>query len=119
MNKIYFALVSLLALSGALFLTGCGSNNTGEVDTKSAITKSKSSVETFDNDTISITLDTNKYVVETNKEFYKPSLRIIKSDEKYNEEYISVQQLKQGNEKITLSDDEIYTNEKLKSEFQD
>ncbi|MDO4199709.1 MAG: hypothetical protein Q4D57_03030 [Clostridia bacterium] len=119
MKKICFASVSLLALSGALFLVGCGNDNPGEIECTPSVNQSKPVVETFENDTISVTLDTNKYAVETNKEFYKPSLRIIKSDEKHNEEYISVQQLKNENEKITLSDDEPYTNEKLKSEFQD
>lgn len=119
MRKKYFVLAVILILSGATLLTGCKKDNSEGQDCTSAVKESKSSVETFENDTISITLDTNKYAVENNKEFYKPSLRIIKSDEKYNEEYISVQQLKQGNEKITLSDDEPYTNEKLKFEFQD
>ena len=118
MKKIYMVFAALIILSGAVFLAGCSNNNSGETDAKSSSAASKSSVETFENETISITLDTNKYAVEKNKEFYKPSLRIIKSDEKSNEEYISVQQLKNGNEKITLSDDGSYTNEKLKSEFQ-
>lgn len=117
MKKLYFVSAALLILSGTIFLTGCSDNNAEPSDSSSA--QSKSSVAAFENDTISITLDTNKYSAEKNKEFYKPSLRIIKSDVKYNEEYISVQQLKKGNEKITLSDDGSYTNEKLKSEFQD
>ena len=119
MKKFYVVSVALMILSGVVFLSGCGNNENPESGGKSTSTQSKSSIETVENDTISITLDTNKYAVEKNKEFYKPSLRIIKSDEKYNEEYISVQQLKKGNEKITLSESETYTNEKLKSEFQD
>ncbi len=118
MKKFYLYSLALIVLSSSAFLTGCSNNNTGETDIKSPSAQSKSSFETFENDTISITLDTNKYAVEKNKEFYKPSLRIIKSDERYNEEYISVQQLKKGNEKITLPDDGSYTNDKLKSEFQ-
>ena len=116
MNKVYFCLGAALVLSGLSFLTGCGNNNenaNSEAQTKSE--QSKSSEETFENETISIKLDSNKYAVETNKEFYKPSLRIVKT----KEEYIAVQQLKNGNEKITLTDDGTYTNEKLKSEFQD
>ena len=116
MKKFYIAMGAVLALSSLAFLTGCDNNGSKDSEVKSEVSgQTKSSVETFENDTISITLDTNKYAVETNKEFYKPSLRIIKSEE----EYISVQQLKKGNEKITLSDDEPYTNEKLKAEFQD
>ena len=118
MKKFYVFLVTIMILSGVIFFTGCSNNSAEQSDLNSSPAQSKSSVETVENDTISITLDTNKYAVEKNKEFYKPSLRIIKSDVKYNEEYISVQQLKKGNEKITLSDDEPYTNEKLKSEFQ-
>lgn len=119
MKKFYFVSLMLMILSGAIFLSGCDNGNLETGDANSSTAASKSSTETFENDTISITLDTNKYAVETNKEFYKPSLRIIKSDEKYNEEYISVQQLKNGNEKITLTEDGSYTNEKLKSEFQE
>lgn len=115
MKKIYFTLVTLAVLSLSVFLTGCGNNNSEGADSTTVTNQSKSSAETFENDTMAITLDTNKYAVETNKEFYKPSLRIVKS----TEEYISVQQLKNGNEKITLADDGSYTNEKLKSEFQD
>jgi len=115
MKKIHFTLVALAALSLSVFLTGCGNSTSEETDSTTTTKQSKSSTETFENDTIAITLDTNKYAVETNKEFYKPSLRIIKSAE----EYISVQQLKNGNEKITLTEDGSYTSEKLKSEFQD
>ena len=114
MRRIYLCLGIGLVLSGAVFLTGCGNNNQ-EPDAQQV----KSSVETIENDTISIALDTNKYAVEKDKEFYKPSLRITKSDEKYKEEYIAVQKFKSGSEKITWTGDGTYTEEKLKKEFQD
>ena len=114
-KKLYYCFGAVLVLTSFALLTGCGNNAQDNTKTQASSEQTKSSEETFENDTISITLDSNKYAVENNKEFYKPSIRIVKT----KEEYIAVQQLKNGNEKITLNDDGTYTNEKLKSEFQE
>lgn len=116
MKKIYAGIGSVLLLAGVAMLAGCGNESKSlPNDEKPSTQSSSASEETFTNETISITLNTNKYSVEIDKDFYKPSLRIVKS----KEEYISVQKLKNGNEKITWTEDGNYTEEKLETEFRD
>lgn len=116
MKNICTAVLTILLLSGTVVLTGCESNSgKNESDTLQEEIISEKSPETYTNGTISITLEPDKYTVEVDSERYKPSLRISKSDY----EYISVQKLENGSDKITWSENGLYTEEMLKSEFQD
>lgn len=107
--------ILILLLSAVTSFTGCtGQNTTNEqkpVDI--ANQKIESNNQTAETENIKITID-KKYEITTGKEFYKPSMRISKS----KEEYVSVQQLKNGNEKIQIPSDGLYTNENLKKDFQ-
>ncbi len=106
-------IVGVLFLS-LLFFGGCSlkqGDDQGEVQ-PAVETQVSKKIEATEN--ISITTS-DKYTITLDKEFYGPSMRIAKN----KEEYVSVQQLKNGNEKLNLSDPKTYTKEKLKSDFQD
>ena len=116
MKNTCTAILTILLLSSVFVLTGCESDSiqNGNNMLQGEISSEKTP-ETYTNGTISITLEPDKYTVEVDSEHYKPSLRISKSDD----EYISVQKLENGSEKITWSENGSYTEEMLKSEFQD
>lgn len=106
-------IVGILFLS-ILFFCGCSfkqSENQENVESGLEIQASQK-IESTEN--ISITTS-DKYTITLDKEFYRPSMRIAKN----KDEYVSVQQLKNGNEKLNISDPKAYTNEKLKSDFQE
>lgn len=108
--KILALLLAITPLVG-----GCaGQKNTNEQNTTSVTEQTSESAEqTTKTENIKITTD-KKYEITTGKEFYKPSMRISKS----KDEYVSVQQLKNGNEKIQIPSNGIYTKESLKKDFQ-
>lgn len=116
MKNTYTAILTILLLSGTVVLTGCdrdsGRNGSNTLQGEIA---SETLPETYTNGPIYITLEPDKYTVEVDTEHYKPSLRISKSDD----EYVSVQKLENGSEKITWSGNGSYTDDMLKSEFQD
>lgn len=114
MKKNLKILALLLALTP---LVGCaGQNDTKNEQSNTNVTEqttTESAEQTAETENIKITTD-KKYEIKTDKEFYKPSMRISKS----KDEYVSVQQLKNGNEKIQLPSDGLYTKENLKKDFQ-
>ncbi|MBQ2671337.1 MAG: hypothetical protein IJG00_00790 [Clostridia bacterium] len=107
-------ILALLLLAVAP-LVGCTEKNTTNEQKTAEISNQtiESTEQTAETENIKITID-KKYEITTGKEFYKPSMRISKS----KEEYVSVQQLKNGNEKIQIPSDGLYTNENLKKDFQ-
>ena len=108
--------LKILALLLAIMpLVGCAGQNTTNEQNNTSVTEqtTESPEQTVETENIKITID-KKYEIKTDKEFYKPSIRISKS----KDEYVSVQQLKNGNEKIQLPSDGLYTKENLKKDFQ-
>ena len=112
MKKNLKILALLLAITP---LVGCAGQNTTNEQNNTSVTEqtTESPEQTVETENIKITID-KKYEIKTDKEFYKPSMRISKS----KDEYVSVQQLKNGNEKIQLPSDGLYTKENLKKDFQ-
>ncbi len=106
MKKNFFIGLGALVICGALIcLSGC--------DNKINFFNFTQQEQNVQTENIKITID-SKYTITTDKEFYKPSIRIAKSAD----EYISVQQLKDGNEKLKLPTDGSYTAAQLAEDFQ-
>ncbi len=103
----------LFVLFSFIFFSGCSimQDQSKDVDMESMGVQSAQQTQSTEN--ISITTS-DKYAITLDKEFYRPSMRIAKN----KEEYVSVQQLKNSNEKLNLSDPKSYTKSKLKSDFQ-
>lgn len=99
-------------LSLVLF-SGCGTNQNESGESVEPVSEVQPVTQTEATENISITTS-DKYTITLDKEFYRPSMRIAKN----KDEYVSVQQLKNTNEKINLSDPKTYTKEKLNSDFQ-
>lgn len=112
MKKYKNIIFGILSLS-LVFFCGCDMKQKDNSQSGESTSESQISQKIESTENISITAD-DKYTITLDKEFYRPSMRIAKS----KDEYISVQQLKNNNEKIQLSDPQSYNKEKLKSDFQ-
>ncbi len=103
----------LIIFLGLLFFVGCGIKQGENSENNDSSSSVQAHLQTQSTENISITTS-DRYNITLDKEFYRPSMRIAKS----RDEYISVQQLKNGNEKLNLSDPQSYTKDDLKSDFQ-
>ncbi len=114
LKKFKYLIFSVLILFlGLIFFGGCNNNKKRNLENSQNASGEQTFQKMESTENISITTS-DKYNVTLDKEFYKPSMRIAKN----KEEYVSVQQLKNGNEKIDLSEPQKYTKEKLKADFQ-
>lgn len=111
-KKLFFCF--LFVLMGFVCFSGCGKENGESKEIGETSSETESTTQTQSTENMGITTS-DKYTITLDKEFYRPSMRIAKS----KEEYVSVQQLKDNNEKLDLSDPASYTKDKLKSDFQD
>lgn len=96
-----------------IFFSGCSTKQSETKEVGSSVAEVEPAEQTQATENISITTS-DKYNITLDKEFYRPSMRIAKS----RDEYISIQQLKNGNEKLSLSDPKSYTKDDLKEDFQ-
>lgn len=111
--KKYRNWILVILFLNILFLCGCGLKQSESMENTESATETQISKKIESTKNISV-VASDKYTITLDKEFYNPSMRIAKN----KEEYISVQQLKNGNEKLNLSDPKTYTREQLKSDFQ-
>ena len=109
LKKFKYLIFSVLILFwGLIFFGGCNNDKKRNLENSQDVSGEQTFQKMESTENISITTS-DKYTVTLDKEFYKPSMRIAKN----KEEYVSVQQLKNGNEKIDLSEPQKYTKEKL------